>query len=80
MKKAEMKKEPAIKSGFRMTDEQHYELMEKLFQVESMVRVLGESCYQKGLGPKENQPIMDVANCLILVQDKVRGIQRLLDN
>ncbi len=71
--------EKAIDIGYQITEEEHGDLMESLFQVESIIRILEESCSDKGNRSKENQPFLDVANCLIMAQDKLKYAMSLLD-
>ncbi len=69
-----------VEQDYGLTDEERDEVMGYVFEAESVVRVLKDNCYDKGNSPGESsQAFMDVANCLVLVEDKLKIILKVLD-
>jgi hypothetical protein len=67
------------KKGYYLTDEEYCKFTDSFFQVESTIRILKENSFEKGHSDDPgHQNLLDVANCLEVIQEKLEVMAPLL--
>jgi len=63
---------------FTLTQDEFSGMTDNFYQIKSALRIIEEHCSNIGHQHKNNENMLDVANCLGMVKEKLEPIQRLL--
>jgi hypothetical protein len=63
------------KNYFSLSQDEHTKLIESFYHVESTVRLVKETCFDRGAG---SQDYMDISLCLGLAEEKLKSIENLI--